>query len=267
MSSTIPSRRARRLVPPAAVSRRGRSLTGMLVDSMTARIGKRGLRPGDKLPTESEIMAAYGVSRTVVREAISQLQAGGLVETRQGVGTFVLERATHGPFRVDPAELATIEEVIRVLELRIAIETEAAALAADRRTAAQLGEMRRALNAFTRSVEDAGDAVSPDFQFHLQVALASGNRHFADLITHLGTLLIPRTRLNTARLAQEQRSGYLGRVGREHQAVYDAIAQRDAEAARAAMRTHLANSRERLRRAHDRAGATPGQPLREPFPT
>jgi len=249
------------------VSRRGRSLTGMLVDSMTARIGKRGLRPGDKLPTESEIMAAYGVSRTVVREAISRLQAGGLVETRQGVGTFVLERAAHGPFRVDPAELATIEEVIGVLELRIAIEAEAAALAADRRTGAQLGEMRRALDAFSRGVENAGDAVSPDLQFHLQVALASGNRHFADLIAHLGTLLIPRTRLNTARLAQEERSQYLRRVGREHQAVYDAIARRDAEGARAAMRTHLANSRERLRRAHDRAGATSGQPLREPFPT
>ena len=238
--------------------RHGRSLTGMLVDSMTARIAKRELRPGDKLPTESEVMVAYGVSRTVVREAISRLQAGGLVETRQGVGTFVLQRAAHGPFRVDPAELATIEEVIGVLELRIAIEAEAAALAAQRRSDGQLAEMRKALDAFALSVEEAGDAVNPDFRFHLEVALAAGNRHFADLMTHLGTVIIPRARVNTARLAQEARSAYLRRVGREHEAIYAAIARRDADAAREAMRTHLANSRERLKRAHERAGSPLG---------
>jgi DNA-binding FadR family transcriptional regulator len=230
----------------------------MLVDSMTARIAKRELRPGDKLPTESEVMVAYGVSRTVVREAISRLQAGGLVETRQGVGTFVLQRAAHGPFRVDPAELATIEEVIGVLELRIAIEAEAAALAAQRRSDGQLAEMRKALDAFALSVEEAGDAVNPDFRFHLEVALAAGNRHFADLMTHLGTVIIPRARVNTARLAQEARSAYLRRVGREHEAIYAAIARRDADAAREAMRTHLANSRERLKRAHERAGSPLG---------
>jgi GntR family transcriptional regulator, transcriptional repressor for pyruvate dehydrogenase complex len=230
----------------------------MLVDSMTSRIAKRELRPGDKLPTESEIMTAYGVSRTVVREAISRLQAGGLVDTRQGVGTFVLERAAHGPFRVDPAELATIEELIAVLELRIALEAEAAALAAQRRGEAHLVEMRRALDAFTRSVEDSGEAVNPDFQFHLQVALASGNRHFADLMTHLGMVIIPRTRVNTAQFAQEERSEYLRRVGREHEDVYNAIVRRAPDAARAAMRTHLANSRERLRRAHEQAGSPLG---------
>ncbi|HSD54113.1 MAG TPA: GntR family transcriptional regulator, partial [Burkholderiales bacterium] len=179
--------------------KRTRSLTQMLVESMTARIGRRELRPGHKLPTESEIMVEYGVSRTVVREAISRLQAAGLVATRQGVGTFVLERARPGPFRVDPAELATIEDVIAVLELRIAIEAEAAALAAGRRTDAHLAEMRKALDAFARSIDAPNDAVDPDFQFHRQIALASGNRHFADLMDHLGTLIIPRTRLNTAR--------------------------------------------------------------------
>jgi GntR family transcriptional repressor for pyruvate dehydrogenase complex len=236
----------------------GRSLTQMLVDSMTSRITRRELRPRDKLPTESEIMAAYGVSRTVVREAISRLQAGGLVETRQGVGTFVLDRASHSPFRVDPVELATIQEVIAVLELRIAIETEAAALAAVRRSDAHLAKMRAALDEFVQSIDRKGDAVDPDFQFHLQVSLASGNRYFADLMTHLGSLIIPRARVNSAQLAREKRSAYLRRVGREHMEVYEAIARRDAEAARAAMRTHLANSRERLRRAHESAASPLG---------
>jgi DNA-binding FadR family transcriptional regulator len=118
--------------------------------------------------------------------------------------------------------------------------------------------MRRALDAFARSVEDASEAVNPDFQFHLQVALAAGNRHFADLMNHLGMVIIPRARVNTAQLAQEERSEYLRRVGREHEDIYDAIARRDADAARAAMRTHLANSRERLKRAHERAGSPLG---------
>lgn len=233
--------------------KRSRSLTQMLVESMTARIGRRELRPGDKLPTESAFMVEYGVSRTVVREAISRLQAAGLVETRQGVGTFVLERARQDPLRVDPAELATIEEVIAVLELRIAIEAEAAALAAGRRSDAHLAAMRLALDAFARSIEAPDDTVNPDFEFHLQVALASGNRHFADLMNHLGTLIIPRTRVNTARFAQQDRTEYLRRVGREHEDIYAAIARRDGDAARAAMRTHLSNSRERLRRAHESA--------------
>jgi GntR family transcriptional repressor for pyruvate dehydrogenase complex len=238
--------------------RRSRSLTQMLVDSMTSRIRRRELKAGDKLPTESEIMAAYGVSRTVVREAISRLQAGGLVDTRQGVGTFVLEGAAQGPFRVDPAQIATIKEVIALLELRIALEAEAAALAASRRTASDLAEMRRALDAFAHGIDESGDAVNPDFEFHLQIALASGNPHFADLLSHLGTLVIPRTRVNTARLAQEERSEYLRRVGREHEDIYDAIARGDADAARAAMRTHLSNSRERLRRAHETADSPIG---------
>jgi DNA-binding FadR family transcriptional regulator len=74
---------------------------------------------------------------------------------------------------------------------------------------------------------------------------------------HLGTVIIPRTRLDTARFAREDRTEYLRRVGREHEDIYAAIARRDGDAARAAMRTHLSNSRERLRRAHEGAGARP----------
>jgi DNA-binding FadR family transcriptional regulator len=229
----------------------------MVVDGLTARIVQGEIRPGEKLPTEAEIMAAFGVSRTVVREALSRLQAAGVAETRQGVGTFVLERHAEEPFRVEPGDLATIRELIAVLELRIAIEAEAASLAAARRTDADLAAMRQALAAYAASIDAAGDAITPDFEFHLQVARAAGNRYFADLMSHLGTVVIPRARINTAWLAGEERSEYLRRVGREHEDIYGAIERRDGDAARAAMRTHLSNSRERLKRAHE-AGAVPG---------
>ena len=142
-------------------------------------------------------------------------------------------------------------DVISVLELRISLETEAAGLAAQRRTTINLQAMEEALLAFNDSINQDSDAVQPDFQFHMEVARATGNRHFADLMTYLGTMIIPRTRVNTAHQAPEGRLNYLLRVDSEHESIYNAIRDQDAEAARAAMRTHLANSRERLRRGNN----------------
>jgi DNA-binding FadR family transcriptional regulator len=240
---------------PAPRPKRSRNLAHQVVESMSGRIKSGLLKAGDKLPTESELVAAYGVSRTVVREAISHLQAAGLVQTQHGVGTFVREVAPDHTFRIDPGEIETVMDVLAVLELRISLETEAAGLAASRRSEEQLEKLRGALAALIENVEAAGDAASPDFQFHLQIALATGNRHFAGLMGYLGTMVIPRNRVNTARLAQEDKVEYLRRVNREHQDIFDAIARSDPEAARAAMRTHLANSRERLKRAHEAAEA------------
>jgi DNA-binding FadR family transcriptional regulator len=231
--------------------RRVRGLVTEVVDSLSASMRDGQLKTGDKLPTESEIMARFDVSRTVVREAISRLQASGLVETRHGIGTFVIEPPEAGNFRIAPADVATVADVIAVLELRISLETEAAGLAAQRRTDAQLQAMTEALKAFQDAIEQDSDAVPSDFQFHMEVARATGNRHFADLMTYLGTVIIPRTRVNTPSQAPEGRQAYLQRVHSEHENICQAIRTQDADAARAAMRTHLSNSRERLRRTQD----------------
>jgi DNA-binding FadR family transcriptional regulator len=145
---------------------------------------------------------------------------------------------------------ATLNDLIAILELRISIEAEAAALAAERRGATHLATMRRSLDAFSKQVAQSKDAVQADFRFHLTIAQATGNRHFADLIRYLGTMLFPRTRVNSAQLAGERRTAYLARVNREHERIYEAIARSAPDAARAAMRAHLENSRERLRRAY-----------------
>jgi len=237
----------------AVTPRRSRGLAHDLVEGISAQIQSQSLKPGDKLPTESEIMGAYGVSRTVVREALSKLQAAGLVETRHGIGTFVLAPQPATGFRIDAAEIATAVDIMAVLELRISLESESAGLAAQRRTDAQLAELRAALDALEANSEGAGDSVSPDLRFHLVIANATGNRYFADIMSHLGATLIPRARINSSRIAQEDLPAYLRRVNREHEEIYEAIARRDAESARAAMRIHLTNSRERLRRAQEAA--------------
>ena len=228
--------------------RKPRTLALELVESLGDRIRDGRLALGDKLPTEAAIMAEFSVSRTVVREAISKLQAAGLVETRHDVGTFVVGPG-EASFRITPEQLETLRDVIAVLELRIGLETEAAALAAVRRSEDNLREMRSALDAFAAAVAEGRDAVGPDFGFHLEIARATQNAHFPELLSSLGAKIIPRARLEPSEAIDDERRAYLRRVHAEHESIYDAIASQDPDAARAAMRTHLANSRERRRRA------------------
>jgi len=238
------------LLSPSLPTRRPRNLAMRVVDALADRIRDGTLACGDKLATESALMAEFGVSRTVIREALSKLQAAALVQTRHGVGTFV----THGGvdsavFRIRPDQLETLHDVVAMLELRIGVETEAAGLAAQRRGDENLAAMRRALIAFTQAVEAGRDAVGPDFQFHLEIARATQNPHFSALLQSLGTATIPRARLHPSGASADERLAYLRRVNAEHGSIVDAIDNQDGEAARAAMRTHLANSRERRRRA------------------
>lgn len=228
---------------------RGRTLALELTGRLADRVREGRLAPGEKLPTEAEIMSEYGVSRTVVREAIGRLASAGLVQTRHGIGTFVVGIGDAATFRVEPQQLETLRDVIAVLELRIGVETEAAGLAAQRRSESNLAAMRAALDAFAQTVQAGGDAVAADFQFHSEIARATQNEHFAKLMATLGSGVIPRARLTAGEPLSDERAAYLKRVNAEHESILDAIAAADADAARAAMRTHLANSRERRRRA------------------
>ncbi len=237
----------------APVRRRPRNLALELVERFSDRIRGGELAAGTKLPTEAAIMGEFEVSRTVVREALSKLQAAGLVETRHGIGTFVIGPGDGPSFKISAEQFSTLQDVIAVLELRIGLETEAAGLAAQRRTEANLAALRRALDAVIAAVEAGQDSVAADFQFHLEIARATQNDHFADLMATLGAQIIPRARLEPATELDEprrlERQAYMRRVNAEHESILDAITRQDAESARAAMRTHLSNSRERRRKA------------------
>jgi DNA-binding FadR family transcriptional regulator len=232
-----------------------RNLAQGVVEELSARIRQGEFNPGDKLPPEAAIMEAYGVSRTVVREAISQLQAGGLVQTRHGIGTFVLERQPSS-LGIDADSIVTVRDVLAILELRISMETEAAWLAASRRSDAQAIALGEALADMGRAMEQGQASVEADVRFHRLVAEATGNRYFVEMLGQLGNTLIPRARLNTPGLEPARAGDYLERVNREHEDIYNAILRQDPEAARAAMRTHLSNSRERLRQTQQRLEAS-----------
>src|SRR5579871_6241030 len=100
-----------------------RRLTAELIERLTTDITSGSLPPGSQLPTEQEMIAATGVSRTVVREAVAALRAEGLVNTRQGVGAFVSTNARR-PFRIEFEKLSSLQEVVQVLELRMGLEIE-----------------------------------------------------------------------------------------------------------------------------------------------
>ena len=127
---------------------KSRSLTQTLVDDFTQQVAMKQLKTGDKLPTEMSIMQTFGVSRTVVREALSKLQAAGLVETHHGIGTFVLEPRADSRFRVSGVPMISDGDVQTALEFRLGIEVECAGLAALRRTPDQLKAMRAVLDEF-----------------------------------------------------------------------------------------------------------------------
>ena len=241
---------------PAAVlvpKKKHRNLAQGVVEAFTGSIQSGQLKPGEKLPTESVIMELHGVSRTVVREAISHLQAAGLVQTRHGIGTFVLEPQPAN-LRIPADTIRTVGDVLAILELRISLETEAAWLAASRRSEQQVAELGAMLKRMA-PVPGKPGAVESDVQFHLLIAQATGNRYFVDILSHLGSTIIPRARINSAQLIHDDPVAYLERVYREHEDIYNAIVRKDAEAARAAMRMHLSNSRERLLRAQDAISA------------
>lgn len=225
------------------IGRRG-NLVSMLAKSLEREIlaGKYG--PGDQLPTESALASSAGVSRTVVREAVASLRAAGLVETRQGAGAFVLSgiRRLGG---LPNVERDQIEDIIVVLELRLAVEVEAAALAAARRTDDDIERIDRALAAFDSEHEHEDTGLDADMDFHQAVAAATKNPYFGQFLSGLGRSAVPRSRLKRGGADAKNIGEYLRFVQMEHTAVRNAIVAQDSALAAAAMRAHLAGSRSR----------------------
>lgn len=223
------------------------NLTSGLVERLTFEIESGKLAPGSRLPTEQALINATGVSRTVVREAISALRANGLVITRQGVGAFVSPDAQNRPFRIHADELRSLNEVLKVFELRISIETEAAGFAAERRTKRHLGDMKRCLRLIDRQIELGQSAADADYIFHKAIFAAANNSYFVQFLEFLGRFIIPRQRIQRGLEDPDQRGIYLKRIQKEHFAIFDAIKAADPEAARKAARAHLINAQERYR--------------------
>jgi GntR family transcriptional repressor for pyruvate dehydrogenase complex len=225
------------LAPPDRLSDR-------LAAVLATRIERGELQPDDRLPTEAELSDRHGVSRTVVREAVSRLKSMGLVVSRQGSGVYVAPQASARPLAFDPSVLGSLEAVMQVVEVRRALEGEVAALAAHRGSPAQVAAIHAALDAIGDATAAGRDGVEEDVAFHRAIAEAAGNPQFTRLLGYLEQYQRPAMRVTRANEAR--RSDFAAQVRHEHDQIARAIEAGDAEAARRAATLHMVNAAARL---------------------
>jgi len=222
------------------------SLSTVVSESLLQQIRSGRLGAGMQLPTEAELCVQYEVSRTVVREAIARLRSEGLVIPRQGKGVFVSE-APLASFSIPDHDLKALPQTIALLELRLAVEVEAAGLCALRRSSADAALIRAEMERVDAAHPDPGQTnLHYDYDFHLSIAKASGNPQILGFLSYLRGALMPRLQLGYV-LEPTLKEGYFARIHAEHEAIVAAIEAQAEDRARLAMRAHLGNSLARLR--------------------
>ena len=227
-------------------SESGRTLVETVREALRDQISSGSYPPGTRLPSEAQMTQEFGVSRTVIREAIASLRADGLVEPRQGAGVFVLAPPAPVELPFQNIDFVRISSMIELLELRTAVEAEAAALAAQRRSPAQEERIIGCLREVDRAAHAGELTVEADFALHLAIAEATNNPRFGDFLSMIGSNLIPRKVLTESESEPVPRE-YLDVISAEHHKIVNAILDGDDDAARAAMRQHLKGSQARYR--------------------
>lgn len=222
----------------SSVLPRSGGLGDAVAQQLSARIIDGSLPPLTRLPTEKQLVAQFGVSRAVVREAIARLKTEGLVETRQGAGAFVAARPGLTSFRLAPGGQLPPDELKFAFELRSAVERQAAALAARRRSASDIAALRAAFARMQKAErEDPAAGALADDAFHAAVAMASGNpllRRFGDF---LAQQFSATRRLTWS--AEAVRQGKTAAAQAGHAALLEAIIAGDEAAAARAAQDHV----------------------------
>lgn len=220
------------------------SLVMRVVSAIRAEIDSGQLGPESRLPTEQQLSEQLHVSRSVVREAIAQLKADGVLIARRGLGSYISATPAGTVFRF-PEQGGRKPDLAQMFEMRLWIETQAASIAAQRRDATDLQRMKDALQEMHDKRTDFEAAASADVEFHRAIAEASKNDYFVAFHDFL------RSQLASARRTAWENSasrfvGGSADASREHQALYQAIADGDRQAAAACADAHLRASAKRL---------------------
>lgn len=223
------------------------SLASILAKKLRDEIESRRLKVGDRFPTDSEIAEAFGVSRTVVREAIAALAADGMVQPRQGAGVFVMTQATSAFSAIAGERSNKISVALNVLEVRMGIEIESAGLAAQRRSTSQEAAIHEAWNEFGRLLERGVPTGKTDFSFHRAIAEATNNPFYIEVLDALGSRTIPCDVASPWGTDSVLTYEYQVGLHEEHRLILQAVSARDADGAREAMRDHLSRSQDRYR--------------------
>lgn len=198
---------------------------------------------GDRLPTEHILAQTFGVSRSVVREAIAQLRNEGMVETRQGVGAFVTDPQRRATIRVEQASLADPVSLRNFFQLRLPLEIEAARLAARHSTPTEIAALDAALDGMVQARDWLDEGVKADLAFHRALAAATQNEFYAIFLGYIAEKT--STSINTS-FPREMGAEIVKVTIGEHAKIHGAVIAGDAARAGEAMRQHLINSAARL---------------------
>lgn len=220
----------------ATVTRQA-TLASRVTDQIELLMTDMRLQPGQRLPSEREMSERFGVSRTVVREAVRSLMARGLLLVRPGSGTTVIRPSAQVMTRSMSHYLRSGQpqaDFEKLIEVRRLLEVGIAGIAAERRSGEDLAGLQTQLIALKQLSEGDDDGyVRCDIGFHMSMARAAHNDYFVLLLDSLNEMMIESRRL-ALKLPRTQARTY-----RYHKAIYDAIARQDVEGAREAMRKHL----------------------------
>ncbi|MFI0472576.1 FadR/GntR family transcriptional regulator [Halomonas sp. HMF6819] len=220
------------------------SLAVNVADQLEALIVQGKVAVGDKLPTENSLCDSFGVSRTVIREAITHLKSLGLVETRRGVGTSVLRASKIEALPAERINPTTVEDILHLLELRLAIEPAAAEHAALRHDDDDKARLETQHRAFENACAARSQAREEDYLFHFAIARATKNPFFQSFYEQWSQSVIPRAKLVSSEINPLSSQRYLERVQQEHTRILEAILARDGQAAFEAMKQHLGRARD-----------------------
>ena len=229
----------------SVITQRG-NLAEIVVARLAERIDSGLYAPGEKIPSSAQLCEEFGVSRTVIREALASLKVAGRVIARQGAGVYVTEKDAR-TLHFEISRIEDIRSAMQILELRLGVEMQSVALAAQRRTPEALAEIARAFDHIeSLDTDDAEIEARADFEFHLAIARATRNPHFPRFLEAVMgeinfDLVLKRSQ------SGRSRSAYLKKIGKEHAAILGAITQGDAKAARQALAAHLEESLNRYR--------------------
>jgi len=212
-------------------------LPSRIASRILQEIVEERLKPGDRLPTEQALADSFGVSRNVVREAISRLRSDGIIQSRQGVGAFVARTAAP-TLRFDAEALADPSAFQALFELRAILEIRAASLAARRRTPEQLAALERALDRMRGTEKWASGGVDADLEFHKAVAEGTGNAYIRMAVSFLSEQ-VRVTIMETRARSEAEISDIVEVTIAEHAAIHDAIAAQDPVRAQDAMARHI----------------------------
>lgn len=219
-----------------------RSLSDAVFDRIQRAIKSGAYAVDERLPTEHSLATEFQVSRPVVRDALQRLRDQGLIYSRRGAGSFVREQGIREPLGF--GQMENLSDLQHCYDFRLTIEPEAAAMAAQRHTPEALAKIKAALALLRDATNRHAHRADADFMFHLSIAQASGNPYFSTAMQALEEHIAVGMRFHGMSLRAT--SDGLQHVFVEHSAVFDAIANRNADAARTLMRTHLTGSRDRL---------------------